>query len=240
MDVLSADPSLFDDDDDAPIVRKKKRPLWAPGFHELVDLQQTTFSLGEVTVSLSYRENGTGSSVWDAAIALSKYLETSGEAYGKRVVELGAGTGLCGLYASTLGASEVVLTDLSDCLPLLRLNAARSPCTVEPLCWGSSTQRCADLVLCADCLLPGATHLFRHLAVTLRSLLNNTPTTTALFAYEERMDCSQFFSELTQRHIRFERIDQDTMHRDFRAPHIHILRLTSSSTPSNERHGDFP
>jgi predicted nicotinamide N-methyase len=49
-----------------------------------------------------------GCVVWDAAIVLEKYLETEGflskhNLKGKRVIELGAGTGLVGLVASVLG-----------------------------------------------------------------------------------------------------------------------------------------
>lgn len=53
-----------------------------------------------------------GCVVWDAAIVLSKYLETeqfcsvqSGIStwFSKNIIELGAGTGLVGLVAATLG-----------------------------------------------------------------------------------------------------------------------------------------
>lgn len=53
-----------------------------------------------------------GCVVWDAAIVLSKYLETKrffdpstgvNAWAGKRVLELGAGTGVVGLMAATLG-----------------------------------------------------------------------------------------------------------------------------------------
>ena len=56
-----------------------------------------------VAVAIEYRANGTGSSVWDAAVALARYLELraddddadrSGDDPRDRVVlELGAGTG---------------------------------------------------------------------------------------------------------------------------------------------------
>uniref|UniRef100_A0A1A8H5J2 Methyltransferase like 21D n=1 Tax=Nothobranchius korthausae TaxID=1143690 RepID=A0A1A8H5J2_9TELE len=69
-----------------------------------------------------------GCVVWDAAIVLAKYLETK-QFYeptsgvnvwsGKTVVELGAGTGVVGLMAATLGA-QVKVTDLEDLLPLLK------------------------------------------------------------------------------------------------------------------------
>lgn len=64
-----------------------------------------------------------GCVVWDAAIALAKYLETK-QFYdpssgvniwaGRRVVELGAGTGVVGLMAATLGWDEFLLLETNN------------------------------------------------------------------------------------------------------------------------------
>ena len=64
---------------------------------------------------------GTGHNVWDGAVQLAKYLEYTFPAglAGKRIVELGAGTGVAGLAAAMLGA-DVLLTDLPYALDNLR------------------------------------------------------------------------------------------------------------------------
>ncbi|GAQ81676.1 methyltransferase family protein [Klebsormidium nitens] len=66
--------------------------------------------------------------LWPAAEALCHYLETaygtiSGRLQGLRVLELGAGTGLVGIFAAQLGA-DVILTDLPGVLENLRANVA--------------------------------------------------------------------------------------------------------------------
>ncbi|CAK0826740.1 unnamed protein product [Prorocentrum cordatum] len=70
---------------------------------------------------LGTSEDATGGLVWPSAHALSAHLCARPELVrGRRVVELGAGTGLVGLVAAALGAEEVVLTDLPSALPLLQ------------------------------------------------------------------------------------------------------------------------
>uniref|UniRef100_A0A8C6V396 EEF1A lysine methyltransferase 3 n=1 Tax=Neogobius melanostomus TaxID=47308 RepID=A0A8C6V396_9GOBI len=65
---------------------------------------------------------GVAAPVWEAAIHLSNYLaERSAELKGKRVIELGSGTGLLGIFAARLGA-VVTLTDLPVALPPISAN----------------------------------------------------------------------------------------------------------------------
>ena len=66
---------------------------------------------------------GTGGSVWPAAHVLARYLEKSGFAEKKTVLELGAGTGAAGLAAALCGATTVALTDLDSVLWLCQENA---------------------------------------------------------------------------------------------------------------------
>ena len=61
--------------------------------------------------------------VWDAGLVLAQYIADNAELIrGKRVLELGSGTGLVGLAALQLGAAAVTLTDMQPLLPLLRSN----------------------------------------------------------------------------------------------------------------------
>ena len=61
------------------------------------------------SLEISQTEVGdVGCVVWDAALVLGKYLQThhfikKHKLYGKRVLELGAGTGALGLIAATMG-----------------------------------------------------------------------------------------------------------------------------------------
>ena len=118
-------------------------------------------------------EDGTGLNIWDGAILLAKYLELHADiVQGKRVLELGSGPGFVGIAAGLAGASEVVLTDLQYCLPLLEENvqqnlaAARSSGCERMECrvldWfdppahlsqlGFASDQAPDVILIADCV----------------------------------------------------------------------------------------
>ncbi|CAM9270371.1 unnamed protein product, partial [Ectocarpus fasciculatus] len=71
----------------------------------------------------SERSLGTGLNTWDGAVVLAKYLEANPHIVaGKRVLELGSGTGLAGIAAAMLGAKISVLTDLQYTMENLQLN----------------------------------------------------------------------------------------------------------------------
>ncbi|KAJ1482011.1 putative methyltransferase-domain-containing protein, partial [Baffinella frigidus] len=86
--------------------------------------------------------DGTGAAVWDAALVLCEFLALHPDLVrGKRVVELGSGTGVLGLVCARLGAERVILTDLPEQLPLLednvRRNALETRVAVRGCAWGS-------------------------------------------------------------------------------------------------------
>ncbi|KAF9025285.1 hypothetical protein CPC16_002665 [Podila verticillata] len=79
---------------------------------------------------------GVGSTIWDAAIVLSKYLEKSklyaaSKEKSIKVLELGSGTGIVGLAVARLMSAKgipgtVVLTDKESVVPLLQKNALKN------------------------------------------------------------------------------------------------------------------
>ncbi|CAJ0569791.1 unnamed protein product, partial [Mesorhabditis spiculigera] len=63
-----------------------------------------------------------GGVIWDSALVAIAYIDKNRSRFaGKRVLELGAGTGACGLALSSIGAN-VVCTDLRERLPLIEQN----------------------------------------------------------------------------------------------------------------------
>lgn len=68
----------------------------------------------DVMLALDVSE-GCGGRIWPAAEVLGAYIaarRSQGQWFGKTVVELGAGTGLCGLLVSAIGHSKTVwITD---------------------------------------------------------------------------------------------------------------------------------
>eukprot|EP00967_Tisochrysis_lutea_P131429 scaffold228470_cov35-Tisochrysis_lutea.AAC.3 len=63
--------------------------------------------------TLAQESAGVGGRVWTAACTMCEYLKQSAapQLDGASVLELGSGTGACGIFAAALGARRVVLTD---------------------------------------------------------------------------------------------------------------------------------
>ena len=128
-------------------------------------------------------EHGTGGLCWPSASVMCRWLrEHAADLDGIRVLELGCGTGACGLYAAGLGASHVLLTDgseevIENAQKNLALNrevlgavdvsfARLSFGTVIPLPAGPW-----DLILASDCIY-GYGSDWQPLAKTIRALID--------------------------------------------------------------------
>lgn len=131
--------------------------------------------------TMPHSEVGTGGAVWQSARAMCRWLNSiSGELQECSVLELGSGTGACGLYAAALGASHVLLTDDGERPSLLelarsnaRFNASLYACCevhVSALSWGSTATALHgehyDLIIGSD-----LTHLAKETELLCRTVL---------------------------------------------------------------------
>ncbi|CAK0826739.1 unnamed protein product [Prorocentrum cordatum] len=164
---------------------------------------------------LGTSEDATGGLVWPSAHALSAHLCARPELVrGRRVVELGAGTGLVGLVAAALGAEEVVLTDLPSALPLLQENVTRnaSACggraRTATLSWGAAGAEDVLRSLGGRChVVIGCEIVYQHDEVTSAALAETMSLLAGadgicLFAYEFReglLGDFEFFDRVNER-----------------------------------------
>ena len=190
-------------------------------------------------------KTGNGASVWDAALALGAYLEQPAIraelCTGKRLFEVGAGTGFVGLCAAALGAGSVVLADRRCALPLLRKNVAlvnaklpheRAVCAVAELEWGDAEQAAAaaekglDVVIVSDCV--HWPELFAPLIDSLVALAGEQRRgAVVLISYEERNAVveDEFFEQLRRR-FDVRAVPAALQAEDYRDPSIFIFRCT--------------
>ncbi|KAG7466434.1 hypothetical protein MATL_G00164790 [Megalops atlanticus] len=185
-----------------------------------------------------------GCVVWDAAIVLSKYLETKqfydpqggvSKWANKNILELGAGTGVVGLMAATLGA-HVTVTDLEDLQHLLQMNIRDNQALVSSgsivakvLKWGEDVTEFLpppDFILMADCIYYEES--VKPLVKTLKDLAG--PGTCVICCYEQRTmgnnpEVEKQFFELLLRDFRSEEIPLERQDPEFSSPDIHILHL---------------
>ncbi|ETV97919.1 hypothetical protein H310_09236 [Aphanomyces invadans] len=162
---------------------------------------------------------GTGLTIWDGSVVLARYLEHvslsvghDDNVRGKRVLELGAGTGLVGLAASLCGASHVTLTDLAYALENLSRNVelnrgAISPAAVavSELDWfapqSSSFTDGVDMVVGSD--IVWVESLIEPLVQTIAVLLKGgrVKASTMLLAHQTRCTASDaIFFQLVNDH----------------------------------------
>ncbi|XP_067895176.1 protein-lysine methyltransferase METTL21D isoform X1 [Heterodontus francisci] len=182
-----------------------------------------------------------GCVVWDAALVLAKYLETSTfyqdglHAFtGKSVVELGSGTGVVGLMASVLGA-HVTVTDLEELQELLNININDNKHLVtgsiqaKVLKWGESVKDLPpdpDYILVADCI-----YYEQSLEPLLRTMTELTGNNSCVICcYEERTMGNNpkieiRFFELLQTDFEVEEIPLDRHDEEYRSEDIHILHI---------------
>lgn len=167
-----------------------------------------------LTVFQNWNDVGVAAVVWDAAIVLGRYLEKmAAQLQGKKVIELGAGTGFAGIVASLLGGN-VTITDRKMALNVTRMNVEgnlgenQNSVVIKELEWGqniSSFSPPFDFVLGADIVYIEDT--FSDLLKTLQDLCDEN--STVLLSCKIRYDRDKRFFELLSRHFWHETVIYD-------------------------------
>jgi len=190
---------------------------------------------------------GTGAQVWPAAHVLCKYLEKNYLPHnlrGRRVCDLGSGTGIVGLVAASLGA-EVVLTDQDQIISLLDRNKSElcSACEIEAnlidvkvFDWGGSADHLGlpfDLIVVSDCVLPKL-YPIEPLVEAISSLMDDN--SLALLSYEHRpyhlFDPRQEFYRLALNHgLEVHIVPLQEHHEIYSSEEIELWKIRRIRTP---------
>lgn len=132
--------------------KKRKMSIGSPVVSSTQGFEYFAISLGDISINLCAVNDTTletGGSVWHACCSFAKFIIHHKEmVQNKSVLELGAGCGLCGILAASLGASFVVLTDLEEQIPHLQSNV-----DLNKHLFKEGTVVCCPLAFGEDCNL---------------------------------------------------------------------------------------
>eukprot|EP00030_Apusomonadida_sp_AF-17_P006105 a677635_58.p2 GENE.a677635_58~~a677635_58.p2 ORF type:complete len:246 (-),score=69.81 a677635_58:62-772(-) len=164
--------------------------------HEKKSKSVREYHVGGETLSIVEDDNGgVATLVWQAVMLQCRWFERAGTSFaGKRVVELGSGTGFVGIYVAKRGAAHVFLTDIDapKVLAVLEENVAANDVgaatTVRPLDWRNRDD-CAtipggapDVIIVCECIYNGRMH--EDLIATIKALTG--PETITYVCYAQR------------------------------------------------------
>lgn len=150
---------------------------------------------------------GTGLNTWDGSVILAKYFECNQHLIkDKRILELGAGTGIAGISTLLLGARFVHLTDLGYALANLLSNielntknfaTKQKNYKVSELDWDNEETypkddglqfNYYDVIIGAD--IVWLEHLIPALVTTLKTLM--TPDRNTIFILSHQVSCDYY------------------------------------------------
>ncbi|KAG8124691.1 hypothetical protein E2320_020101 [Naja naja] len=166
------------------------------------------FANHTIQINQNWTQLGVAAVVWDAAVVLCTFLEMGGiDLQGRRVIELGAGTGLLGIVAVLLGA-QVTITDRKPTLPLLEANVQnnlpvnlQSRAVIKELTWGQDLADFSpgeyDIILGSDIVYLEET--FADLLQTLNYLCSDE--TVILLSCRLRYERDQNFLKMLREHF---------------------------------------
>ncbi|XP_078493858.1 protein N-lysine methyltransferase METTL21A-like [Ciona intestinalis] len=164
----------------------------------------------------TWQEHGVAGVVWEAATVLADYLADNYDFHGRKVIELGAGTGVVGMAVAYLGGN-VTVTDLQKFLPLLQENVDLNKniiekggnggnLTLSELKWGENLDRFEpgfyDFILGADIIY--SEEEFQNLLETLAHLYgdDNNSKRKVILSAKRRYDHVETFIEILKTKFR--------------------------------------
>ncbi|CAI5744107.1 unnamed protein product [Peronospora destructor] len=186
---------------------------------------------------------GTGLTTWDGSVVLAKYLEYQrrDDLAGKKVVELGAGTGLVGISAALLGAQQVILSDLDYVVDNLANNVAETmklaahagrpvDCDVSTrvLDWFNPPINLGDIDFLLASDVVWIEELIPPLVTTFDTLLRHSAVKTEiLMSYQKRSIVSDqlLFSELKRYNLVKTRVPATNLHPEFFTDRIDVWKI---------------
>ncbi|XP_051868840.1 EEF1A lysine methyltransferase 3-like [Pristis pectinata] len=171
---------------------------------------------------------GVSAIIWEASLVLCRYFEQEKIDFsGKKVIELGSGTGIVGILAILLGG-DVTLTDQPPVLSQIEFNVAnnvpasiQSRVTVCPLRWGEDQCQFPadyDVILGSDVVYSPI--YFPALIQTLRHLSSQTTVIYLCSKMREVMGAMDFHEKLLPRYFNW-----DIVHRN-EEKEINVYRVT--------------
>ncbi|XP_067897821.1 EEF1A lysine methyltransferase 3-like [Heterodontus francisci] len=140
-----------------------------------------------------------GTMVWDAALGLCQYFEEQKLSFSqKKVIELGAGTGILSILSLLLGG-DVTITDKPQLLKQIELNvfantpsSCRARVTIRALSWGfdhTFFPSDYDYILCADIM-----YTLASVPLILKTLLHLSNERTVIYFASTMSICRKLIS----------------------------------------------
>lgn len=199
---------------------------------------------------------GHGGSIWDGALVLTKYLEKNFETLSlkyqlkdKSVLELGAGTGVCGICFSEFSSKYICLTDLKELKHLMEeniqinKNLALCEIKVEEVIWGKNFEielekiwnkslNGFDVLLGSD-LIDSSGKYLQDLIETLCFFFRKNPDLIMFNCYtaHKKETLLKFLELLKTNNLDFEEVDQEKMDKIFRSDDIGIHIIKNKINP---------
>jgi len=217
------------------------------------DRFEGTFTLNVLGKKLHFQQsvvksnNSVGLTVWDSSVVLAKYLERRCELNcnslnGKTVIEIGAGCGIPGIVACTLGAKEVILTDIPRVLDHLKENAKRNlmnenkKFSVLELSWGKTGleqfAKPFDIILGADIIYHHKTVV--PMLQTAHHLAHDD--TEFLLAFEEHVsDAAEFFWKKVPDYFEVQKLPASELDSFYQDDEISVFRLKKKPRHENTK-----